>query len=53
MTWRARRSGQDTFTHAGDGYSLRLLYLHMITEHARHNGHADLLRPHIDGVTGG
>jgi len=25
---------------------------HMITEYAQHNGHADLLRERIDGVTG-
>jgi len=43
----------DTFVLGGEEYSLRLLYLHMITEYARHNGHADLLREHIDGVTGG
>jgi hypothetical protein len=24
----------------------------MIEEYARHNGHADLLREHLDGVTG-
>jgi hypothetical protein len=26
--------------------------VHMIAEYARHNGHADLLRESIDGVTG-
>ncbi len=31
---------------------LRWVYLHMIEEYARHNGHADLLRELIDGVTG-
>jgi len=31
---------------------LRWIYLHMIEEYARHNGHADLLRELIDGVTG-
>ena len=31
---------------------LRWVYLHMIEEYARHNGHADLLREQIDGVTG-
>ncbi|MFL6100399.1 MAG: DinB family protein [Actinomycetales bacterium] len=31
---------------------LRWIYLHMIEEYARHNGHADLLRERIDGVTG-
>ncbi|MFI7585952.1 DinB family protein [Spongisporangium articulatum] len=32
--------------------SLRWVYVHMIEEYARHNGHADLLREAIDGVTG-
>ena len=32
--------------------SLRWVYLHMIEEYARHNGHADLLRERVDGVTG-
>jgi Protein of unknown function (DUF664) len=31
---------------------IRWIYLHMIEEYARHNGHADLLREGIDGVTG-
>ena len=31
---------------------LRWIYLHMIEEYARHNGHADLLRERIDGATG-
>ena len=32
--------------------NLRWIYLHMIEEYARHNGHADILREQIDGVTG-
>jgi hypothetical protein len=32
--------------------SLRWVYVHMIEEYARHNGHADILRERIDGVTG-
>jgi uncharacterized damage-inducible protein DinB len=32
--------------------SLRWIYIHMIEEYARHNGHADLLRERIDGATG-
>jgi uncharacterized damage-inducible protein DinB len=32
--------------------SLRWIYLHMIEEYARHNGHADLLRERIDGAVG-
>lgn len=35
-----------------DDYTLRWVYLHMIEEYARHNGHADLLRESIDGRTG-
>jgi uncharacterized damage-inducible protein DinB len=41
-----------TFTHDGETMSLRLIYLHMIEEYARHLGHADLIRERIDGVTG-
>ena len=36
----------------GDEMSLRMVYVHMIGEYARHNGHADLLREAIDGTTG-
>ncbi|HZE39095.1 MAG TPA: DinB family protein [Stackebrandtia sp.] len=32
--------------------SLRWVYVHMIEEYARHNGHADLLRERIDGTVG-
>jgi hypothetical protein len=43
----------DTFTDTdGDTYSLRFVYLHMIGEYARHNGHADLIRERVDGATG-
>jgi uncharacterized damage-inducible protein DinB len=31
---------------------IRWIYLHMIEEYARHNGHADLIRECVDGVTG-
>ncbi|MFD7614271.1 DinB family protein [Streptomyces sp. NPDC059828] len=37
---------------AGDPFNLRWIYVHMIEEYARHNGHADLLRERIDGATG-
>ncbi|GAA2657254.1 DinB family protein [Paractinoplanes durhamensis] len=40
------------FTLRENTLSLRWVYLHMIEEYARHNGHADLLRERIDGVTG-
>ena len=33
-------------------YSLRQVYVHMVAEYARHNGHADLLRERIDGTAG-
>ncbi|MFD9307043.1 DinB family protein [Streptomyces sp. NPDC060048] len=36
----------------GEVFSLRWVYTHMIEEYARHNGHADLLREHLDGSTG-
>ena len=32
--------------------SVRWVFVHMIEEYARHNGHADLLREGIDGTTG-
>ena len=49
----AKASLDDTFVRDGDEYSVRLVLHHLITEYARHNGHADLLREHTDGVTGG
>jgi uncharacterized damage-inducible protein DinB len=48
----ANASLDDTFTLDGQVFSVRFLYLHMIQEYARHNGHADLLRERTDGVTG-
>ena len=41
--------------NASDGrgdFSVRWIYVHMIEEYARHNGHADLLRERIDGAIG-
>jgi len=38
--------------HGGRRVSLRWILSHMVEEYARHNGHADLLRERIDGVTG-
>ncbi|MFF2008347.1 DinB family protein [Streptomyces sp. NPDC058195] len=49
----ADASLDDTFVHRGEEHSLRLIHLHMITEYARHIGHADLVRERVDGVTGG
>jgi uncharacterized damage-inducible protein DinB len=44
------------FTHEidfrGEAMSLRMVYVHLIGEYSRHNGHADLLREVLDGVTG-
>lgn len=50
----AGRSLDETFRHprSGDTFDLRWVYIHMIEEYARHNGHADILREQIDGVTG-
>jgi uncharacterized damage-inducible protein DinB len=47
------RSPDDTATGpSGETFTLRWVYLHMIEEYARHNGHADLLREAIDGAVG-
>lgn len=43
----------ETFIHPnGSEMSLRTVFVHMIGEYARHNGHADIVRQCIDGVTG-
>jgi uncharacterized damage-inducible protein DinB len=43
---------EDTFEVGGEEFSLRMAYVHMIAEYARHNGHADLVREAIDGTRG-
>jgi uncharacterized damage-inducible protein DinB len=50
----AGHSLEETFyhTHRKVEMNLRWVYLHMIEEYARHNGHADLIRERIDGATG-
>ena len=48
----AGRGLDDVFEAGGDPFSLRFAYLHLIGEYARHNGHADLVREHLDGATG-
>src|SRR6266702_4999754 len=50
----AGRGLDETFYHTRHkaDMSVRWVYLHMIEEYARHNGHADLLRERIDGTTG-
>ena len=47
----AGMSFDDTFLNHGEPMSLRMTYVHLIGEYARHNGHADLLREAVDGVT--
>jgi uncharacterized damage-inducible protein DinB len=42
----------DRGNRRGKPYSLRWIYLHMIEEYARHNGHADLIRELVDGEVG-
>nr|WP_148220703.1 DinB family protein [Xylanimonas cellulosilytica] len=51
------RDGLDTLAarehrHGGGRFSLRWILVHLIEEYARHNGHADLLREAVDGLTG-
>jgi hypothetical protein len=43
---------QEVRSEAGQPLSVRWVFLHMIEEYARHNGHADLLRERVDGMTG-
>jgi uncharacterized damage-inducible protein DinB len=42
----------DTGRFMDQDVSLHWIYVHMIEEYARHNGHADLIRERIDGITG-
>ena len=44
LAQRAWRDGQTP--------NLRWILVHLIEEYARHNGHADVLRESVDGVTG-
>src|SRR5579875_2700727 len=49
----AGRGLEDTgVTRRGEPCSLRWIYVHMIEEYARHNGHADLIRELVDGAVG-
>jgi Protein of unknown function (DUF664) len=48
----AAKSLDDFGVRHGIEVDLRWVYVHMIEEYARHNGHADLLRERIDGQTG-
>ncbi|MGH9017221.1 MAG: DinB family protein [Acidimicrobiales bacterium] len=52
---RANAAGKDlayTGTRRTEPVSLRWIYVHMIEEYARHNGHADLIRELVDGAVG-
>jgi hypothetical protein len=42
----------DTGLRRGQPCSLRWIYVHMIEEYARHNGHADLIRELVDEAVG-
>jgi len=48
----ARHDLDDTGPRRGRPCSLRWIYVHMIEEYARHNGHADLIRELVDGAVG-
>jgi uncharacterized damage-inducible protein DinB len=49
----ARTALDATFEHSRRGTtSFRWVLTHLVEEYARHNGHADLLREAVDGVTG-
>ncbi|GAA1610501.1 DinB family protein [Kribbella sancticallisti] len=48
----AGHSLDERFTFKGQESTLRMIYIHLIGEYARHCGHADLLREQLDGVTG-
>jgi hypothetical protein len=43
---------EDIGLRRGVPCSLRWIYVHMIEEYARHNGHADLIREMVDGSVG-
>ncbi|WGW13592.1 DinB family protein [Saxibacter everestensis] len=47
LEFSARRTWPD-----GQAPTLRWILVHLIEEYARHNGHADLLREAVDGLTG-
>ena len=53
---RAAAAAHELDDHSGvrDGEpcTLRWIYVHMIEEYARHNGHADLIREMVDGNVG-
>ncbi|MGW0309958.1 DinB family protein [Streptomyces flavidovirens] len=48
----AGRALTETVQYRDQEMSLRWIYVHLIGEYARHNGHADLVRERIDGMSG-
>jgi hypothetical protein len=48
----AQHDLDDEGIRRGQPVSLRWIYVHMIEEYARHNGHADLIRELVDGQVG-
>jgi hypothetical protein len=55
LTWQLARftaPGNDAWSSPVLQVSLCWIYVHIIREHVRHTGHADILREQIDGATG-
>jgi hypothetical protein len=48
---RYRPSGASWFPDDVEAWSVRWVFLHLISELARHAGHADIIRESIDGAT--
>ncbi|MFI7060865.1 DinB family protein [Kribbella sp. NPDC050124] len=48
----AGHSLDERFTFKDTESTLRMIYIHLIGEYARHCGHADLVREQLDGTTG-
>ncbi|MGD0066273.1 MAG: DUF664 domain-containing protein [Streptosporangiaceae bacterium] len=48
----AGRSLDETFPEKDSIMNLRWVYLHVLEEYTRHNGHAGLIREAIDGAIG-
>lgn len=48
---RAQLPAAPWFPKNADGYQARWILLHLIEETARHAGHADIIREHLDGAT--
>jgi hypothetical protein len=48
----SQRGLDHVFEEEGETFNLRAMFVHILEEYARHNGHADLIRERIDGETG-